>query len=424
MFDDSQPYLTALLLAGLAGLAVTVLPRILHTRLLSVPLVLLLLGVGVFALPMGFDAPQQAEHALLFERLTELAVVCALMACGLKLDRSFSWAGWQSTFLLLGVVMPATILAVAVLGWLAGLPLAGAALLGAVLAPTDPVLATDVQVGPPRQEDEEDEVRFALTAEAGLNDGLAFPFVAAAMLMTTGGAGDWIGRWLAVDVLYRVVVGVVIGALIGWAIAWTLFRTVREGRKPWPMEGPAALAATLLSYALAEMAGGYGFLAVFLAGLAIRRSERDHALHNRLHDFAEVAERLLMAAVLVGLGGAITSGILRELDWRLALVGVALVVVVRPLVGMLSLLPAKEAEVPQRWGISVFGIRGIGSLYYLSYATNHAEFPQAGRIWAAVVFTILVSMVAHGFAAGPFMDWIERAEKARSSRSRSRSGRR
>lgn len=417
MFADSHLYLVGLVVAGLAGLGVTLLPRLLHTRLLSVPMVLLVLGVGVFALPVHLDAPDVGEHAVLFERLTELAVVAALMACGLKLDRPFSWRGWQPTFLLLGVAMPLTIAGVAVAGWWAGLPIASAALLGAALAPTDPVLAGDVQVGPPRQdqtgEGEEDEVRFALTAEAGLNDGLAFPFVAAAMLMAAMGAAPsgWAGRWVLVELLYRVLAGGAVGAVIGWGIAWLLFRTDRVNGEPWPMEGPAALAATLLSYALAEMAGGYGFLAVFLAGLAIRRSERDHTFHNRLHDFADAAERLLMAAVLVSLGGAIWGGILRALDWRLALVGVALVGLIRPAAAMVALLPARHVQLPQRWGISVFGIRGIGSLYYLAFATNHLDFDQADRIWATAVFTIVVSMVLHGFAAGRLMERIERASR-------------
>ena len=99
------------------------------------------------------------------------------MGAGLKLDRPVSWRGWESSWRLLGIAMPLTIAGIAFLGWtILGLGIGAALLLGAVLAPTDPVLASDIQVGPP-QSGKEDEVRFALTSEAGLNDGAAFPFV-------------------------------------------------------------------------------------------------------------------------------------------------------------------------------------------------------------------------------------------------------
>lgn len=411
----SPEYLAGLVLAGLAGLGVTLLPRLLSRRLLTVPMVLVALGLAAFWLPLGLPVVDPLDaHGTVAQRLTEFAVVTALMACGLKLDRVFSWKAWKSTWLLLGVAMPLCIAAMALLGVWAGLPVASALLLGAVLAPTDPVLASEVQVGPPgdsgTEDGDEDEVRFALTAEAGLNDGLAFPFVKAAILMATVGASPaaWGWRWLGVDLLLKTVVGFAAGAAVGWLIARLLFRTDRDD-EPWPLEGPAALAAALLSYAVAELAGGYGFLAVFVAGLAIRRSERDHEFHERLHDFADAAERLLMAAVLVGLGGALADGVLGALDWRLAGLSVALVLVVRPASALVALLGARHVHRPQRWGIALFGIRGLGSLFYLAYALQHAGFAEADRLWATVAFTVLLSMVLHGFAAGPLMQRIERS---------------
>jgi NhaP-type Na+/H+ or K+/H+ antiporter len=157
-----------------------------------------------------------------------------------------------------------TIAAVALLGWWwAGLVPAAALLLGAALAPTDPVLASDVQVGEPTdEEDSEDEVRFALTSEAGLNDGLAFPFVNAAIAMALDAGGGWFGEWLARDVLYKCAAGILGGLLVGKMLGRLFFRAKRHSlRLSRHSEGFLALAATFLAYGLVELAGGYGFLA-------------------------------------------------------------------------------------------------------------------------------------------------------------------
>lgn len=415
----ADTYDLALLVAGLAVLALTFLPRLVAVQPLSAPVLLLALGFGAFALPMGLNTPDPVqEHAVLTERLTELGVIIALMACGLKLDRPFGLGAWRSTWLLLGVVMPITIVAGAVLGAWAGLPAATAVLLGAVVAPTDPVLASDVQVGPPQQHliagTEEDEVRFSLTAEAGLNDGLAFPFTNAAILMASVGVapGVWMGRWVTVELGYKVAVGLVGGLAVGWLLARLLFNTRTATQFAEQLEGPVALAATLIVYAVTELAGGYGFIAVFICALVMRATEREHRYHHHLHDFAEEAERLLMAAVLVGLGGAVAGGLLDALDWQLILVGLALVFVVRPGAGMIGLAGARGSR-PEQFGMAFFGIRGVGSLYYLAYALNHAGFPQAERLWALVAFVILVSVIVHGLSARPVMEGLDRLRARR-----------
>lgn len=411
-----ETYDVGLLVAGLAVLGATILPRLLARRPLTLPVALVALGVIVFALPLGLDAPDPVGlHAPLVERLTELGMIIALFACGLKLDRPLGWRTWRSTWLLLGIAMPLTIVAAAALGWWAGLPAATAVLLGAVIAPTDPVLASDVQVGPPRQHasgcGEEDEVRFSLTAEAGLNDGLAFPFTNIAILMAVAGIApsNWIGEWLMVDVAYRIVVGTLAGAAIGWAFSRLLFRTPVETHLAEALGGPAALAVTLISYAVTELVGGYGFIAVFVSALAIRNAEREHEYHEHLHDFAEEGERLLMAAILVGLGGSLMGGILSPLDWSLVLVGLVLVFLVRPGVGNLALRGNRSLSRPERWGMSFFGVRGIGSLYYLTHALEEASFPQAERLWALVVFVVVVSVIVHGLTATPLLARIDRS---------------
>ena len=400
-------------LIGVGALLAGILPRLVERRPLSMPIAFLALGMLVFALPLGLPDADPTAHPKLTEHLTEVGVIVALMGAGLKIDRPLSRRGWASTWRLLAIAMPVTIAAVAFLGWWwAGLVPASAMLLGAALAPTDPVLASDVQVGEPTdEEDSEDEVRFALTSEAGLNDGLAFPFVYAAIGMATVAGLGWAGEWVLTDVLYKGAVGLVGGLLIGKLLGRLFFRTEREElRLARHSEGFLALAATFLAYGLVEVAGGYGFLAVFIAARAIRSAERSHEYHQVLHDFAEQTERLLTVMLLLLFGGAVVGGLLAPLTWPAALAGLALILVIRPVAGFLSLrgAPGRRAE---HWVIAVFGIRGIGSFYYLAYATTHAEFPGVDLLWATIGFVVLVSVVLHGIAATPVMRLLDQSNE-------------
>jgi NhaP-type Na+/H+ or K+/H+ antiporter len=389
-------------LAGLAALGGALLPRLIGRLPASPPMVFLVLGFVVFSLPLGLRAVDPIEHSEATEYLTEIGVIVALMGAGLKIDRPPGWHSWSTTVRLLAVTMPLTILLTALLGWWAvGLAPATAALLGAVLAPTDPVLASDVQVGPPGGDPhEEDELRLSLTSEAGLNDALAFPFTNAAIAMALAGTHPrgWLLEWLAIDVAYKLVIGLVGGILVGKLLGLIVFRAPEHMRLATKGEGFVALAGTFLAYGLTEAAGGYGFLAVFVAAVVLRRSECDHDYHETLHDFAEQTEQLLMIALVVLLGGAVASGILDPLTWGAAAVGLLVLFVVRPLTAWFGLT---RTSIPrgERAAISFFGIRGIGSLYYLAYALNAATFPNADRLWALVAFTIVVSIVVHGTTA-------------------------
>lgn len=407
----------AFALLGLGALLAGVLPRLLERRPLSMPIAFLGLGMVVFLLPTGLPVPDPLAHPGLTTHLTEVGVLVALMGAGLKIDRPLGRRRWSSTWRLLAVAMPLTILGVAVLGWWwVGLAPAAALLLAAALAPTDPVLAADVQVGEPTDaEDSEDEVRFALTSEAGLNDGLAFPFVYAALALAAAGTAPhrWLGRWLTVDVGYKLAVGLAAGLAIGWLLGRLFFRARSETlRLARHSEGFLALAATFLAYGITEVLGGYGFVAVFVAARAIRSAERSHEYHQVLHDFAEQIERLLTVLLLMLFGGAVVGGLLAPLTWPAVGVALALLLVVRPLAGWLCLrgAPGRRTE---HWVIAAFGIRGIGSFYYLAYATAHAHFPDAELLWATVGLVVVVSVVVHGVAATPVMQILDRhAERA------------
>lgn len=406
-----DPYIIVITMIGFASIGAAIMPRLVANKPLSFPIIYVAIGAIVFLLPLGIGFPDPLEHIALTQRLTEFVVIVSLMGAGLKLDRGLSLAGWRSTIRLMAFTMPVTIAAGAILGWwAAGLAPATAVLLGAVIAPTDPVLASDVQVGPPG-ETEEDETRFTLTAEAGLNDGLAFPFVHMAMAMAVAGMApsNWLGDWLLMDVGYKIIVGLIAGVIIGRLLAHAIFGWANKVNLSRSADGFVALGASLLAYGVTELVGGYGFLAVFVAAYTLSRFERDHEYHTTLHDFSEEIERLLSAALLVAFGGALVGGLLGPLTWQGAAVGVALVLIVRPVAGYIATIGTGVRR-HERAAIAFFGIRGAGSFYYLAYAVHEEAFADIGHIWAIVAFVVLLSIILHGVTAGPIMQELDRRQ--------------
>lgn len=391
------------LLAALGGGIILAywLPRFVSGREPAASALLILAGAVGFAVVPGMPAALDPVDApRLWELTSEIALIVGLFGVGLRIDRLVKLPLWSPTIRLLVIAMPLTIAAVAFLGWwFAGMTLAGAILLGAVLAPTDPVLAGDVQVGPPL-EGGEHPVRFTLTAEAGLNDGLAFPFVHLGLLIAGAGllSAELAAEWALRDLLYRVAVGAGAGAAIGWALGKILFDFPREYALARTGSGVIALAGVLLCYGLTELAEGYGFIAAFVSGVTLRRAESRHDFHRRLHDFSESIEHALTAVLLVMLGGALPA-LWPALDLAHAAIGLALIFVVRPLVGWLSLAGTKLKR-RERLVVAFYGVRGVGSIYYLAYAGTHIELVNKAELWAAIAFAILVSTVVHGLSAG------------------------
>ena len=399
------------LVAGLALLLGAVLPRLLRRYAISAPIAFvgagLLLGLAVDRTRLSPIAePELVKH------FAELTILVALMGVGLAIDRPIGWRRWNVTWRLLLVAMPACIAAVAGAGWLLGLAPATALLLGAVLSPTDPVLASDVQVQGPTtgagaEPEEDDEVRFALTSEAGLNDGLAFPFVYAAVFAVTKGAvGDWALEWFVWDLIGRTVIGVAVGVGVGWLLGKMAFSApsptfrLADSREP-----VLALAMTLGVYGLAQVLHGYGFVAVFVAALVLRAAERNHDFHEELHGFIEQLEHILTWGILLLLGVAITGGLLAPLTLSGAAIGLLLVLVIRPLTAWVALAgtPMRHSE---RWVTAAFGVRGVGSVFYLAYAG--ADFrTDLPWLWATVGFTVVLSVVVHGVAATPLMRMLD-----------------
>ncbi len=409
-------------IAGASALLAAMLPRLLSDRAFSLPMAFLGLGVLLGFAP-GLPRVDPTEHGVLVEHLTEVVVIISLMGAGLAIDRAIGWRRWASTWRLIAIAMPLTVALLAITGHvLGGLPLAAAVLLGAVLAPTDPVLAGDVQVGEPSEETHEDEVRFAVTSEAGLNDGAAFPAVYLALgLAAAGGWGSWVGEWVLVDVVVRLAIGVVVGLAVGVGLGRVFFRATQDFlRLSDDVEGFTALAVCFLAYGLTQLVYGYGFVAVFVAACAIRAAERSHGAHQVAHSFIEQVERMLTAWLLLLLGVAIADGLLRDLTWQLAATVLLLVLVIRPFVGWVS-LRGTAGGTREKMVIAFFGVRGIGSLYYLAYALENGEFP-AGPLWAAVGFAVALSVVLHGSTATPVVRWMDQARHARRSQLEERRG--
>ncbi|WP_245777820.1 cation:proton antiporter [Lentzea xinjiangensis] len=405
--------------AGLATLAAALLPRLLARAPISMPMLILGAGALTFTVVDPLPDPDPDAHGTVLLHLTEICVIISLMGAGLALNRAVSLRGWASTWRLLAVTMPLSMLAVGVLGWAAlGLGVAASVLLAAALAPTDPVLASEVQVAEPAEnpDTDEDEARFALTSEAGLNDGLAFPFTYAAIAISLAGVAPsaWLGHWLAVDVLWRVACGLAIGLAVGWLLGKLFFSVPSDKlRLSEHAEGFVAFAATFLAYGITELAEGYGFLAVFVCACTIRAAERHHGYHQVLHSHVEQAERLLTVLIVFLLGGAAATGLLAGLTWTEVVVAAVILLVVRPLTGWIGLLAGKTGP-RERTVIAFFGVRGVGSLFYITYALQEGQFDGHDALWRITGLVVIGSILVHGLSATPVM-WLldhKREQKA------------
>jgi NhaP-type Na+/H+ or K+/H+ antiporter len=405
-------YIVVLAVFGLVVLLTAWLPMVLKELPLSLPIFCVGLGALIFAFPdIPGVMPHPMEELAIVERASEFVVIISLMGAGLKIDRPFGWGRWKLTWRLLGISMPITILALAVLGQsLLGLGLATAILLAASLAPTDPVLASDIQVGPPGS-GEEDEVRFTLTSEAGLNDGLAFPFILLAVALAHEISATSVAEWFVYAVLWKIAAGVGVGYAVGRVLGWLTFHLPNRAKLSRTGSGFVALGITALAYGGTEMVRGYGFLAVFVAALALRATEPEHDYHQKLHDFAEELERLMMMVLLVLLGGAMTGAdLFQALTWEAAAFAALALFVVRPLAGWIGLIGTDRPS-GEKMAISFFGIRGLGSIYYLSYALQKEAFDHAALLWSVTGFIILVSIVLHGVTVTPVMRNLDRRRK-------------
>jgi sodium/hydrogen antiporter len=408
--------------------AIFVIMALSVTRLQRLPLtasiLYLLVGVGIGPLGLGLLRLDALEQSAILLRIAEVAVIVSLFTAGLKLRLPLRSPRWRvpvalaTASMVLGIAL-LSVSAYAVLG----LPVGAALLLGAILAPTDPVLASDVQVEGPF---DKDTVRLSLTAEAGLNDGAAFPFVLLGLALLglhDLGTGGW--RWIAIDLVWASAAGLGVGWILGSGIGRLVLYLRQRHQEAVGLDDFLALGLIALSYGAALSIHAYGFLAVFAAGVALRHVEMNRArgrtpgddaasksqaatdprhapafLARAVLHFNEQLERIGEVVIVIAVGALLTEAAtaLHHL-WLVPF----LLVVARP-VSVAPVLLLMRTSWLQRLLIGWFGIRGVGSIYYLMYAIERGLDPQLARDMIGITLSVVAaSIVIHGLSATPLM---------------------
>jgi NhaP-type Na+/H+ or K+/H+ antiporter len=398
------------------------------------------LGVGILLGPtflniFGFDPRLQSA---LFEVLTEIALLISLFSAGIKMPVPFKRQRWSAPMRLAWLSMSLTVGLVALFGYyVLNLPAGGAVLLGGILAPTDPVLATDVQV---RHAGDKDQLRFTLTCEAGMNDGSALPFVllGIGMLGLTDSAEHPL-RWLLTDVLWATAGAVLIGVVAGAGLARLGWKLRASDPKHEIMDDLVGLGMIAIVYSVATLFMASGFLAVFFAAVALRQTElvlagapkdrhglmepdtakSEAARISETHEapltvsteslvFKEHLERLSELTLVLLLGGMIS---LKSLQWDAVWMAVFLFVIARPLSVFVG-LAGSDTNLRMRAMTGWFGVRGIGSIYYLMFAIEAGVAPElAAQLTRITLCVIMLSILVHGFSVKPLMDTMWRRRR-------------
>lgn len=418
------------IVVGLLLVAMALSDSVMRRMPLTTGMLYLAAGVGLGPLGLGLLALDPVEQAELLERVAEIVVVVSLFAAGLKLRAPLTERRWVVPVVLAFGSMALTVGMIALVGWaLLGLPIGAAVLLGAVLAPTDPVLASDVQVDEPA---DRDRLRFSLTGEAGLNDGTAFPFVMLGLGLLglhELGAGGW--RWWAVDVVWAIAGGLAVGTLLGTLVGRLVIYLRQEHREALGLDDFLALGLITLSYGLALLVHTYGFLAVFAAGLAVRRIERRHTgeeeppptveaageseeaeeeatdpdtapayMAQAVLGFSEQLERIGTVAVVLLVGGMLVPD---RFAYAVLWFAPLLFLVIRPL-AVAPVVLASELSRLQRRLLAWFGIRGIGSVYYLSFAVARGVPEAEARVLMSItLWVVAASIIVHGISVKPLI---------------------
>jgi sodium/hydrogen antiporter len=398
-------YILDLLVIGLLLLLVVLGSGWIQRLPLSYALIYLI--VGILLSPYGWNLIQIRPDTQFLERLTEFVVLISLFSCGLKMNRPLTRWAWNSTIRLIGFLMPLSIFGIAAIGhWLLRLEWGEAILLGAILAPTDPVLASEVQLDDP---EDRDELRFGLTSEGGVNDALAFPFVYFGLhWLENENWQDWFGRWVAIDLIWAIGAGFVVGIVVTRMLIWIEHRLQRYRPVDELMEDFVGLGTILIVYAIAELVHGYGFVAVFVSGVVVSRQRFNSPKTVSRLRFMEQLEKLTEVGTILLLGSLLRIEPVLRFAMPALLVSAILLFVIRPLGAWISTIgsPIPPAT---RWFFGWFGIRGVGSLYYLSYALGEGLEGEVGELIAWTTFIVVViSVTLHGVSATPLMQWYKR----------------
>jgi sodium/hydrogen antiporter len=379
---------------------------------LPISYAIIYLIAGIILSPYGFKVIQIRPGAEFLERLSEFVILISLFSCGLKINRPLRPWAWRSTARLIGILMPICIFAVAAIAhWGLGMGVGAAILLGAILAPTDPVLASEVQLA---DLEDRDELRFGLTSEGGLNDALAFPFVYFGLRWIKDSQWqNWLAEWVLVDLIWAIAAGLVMGVITAQAIVWLDRKLQRVRRVDVIMEDFVALGMILLTYSLTEIVNGYGFLAVFVAGIATQRFSDNADRQISQLEFMETLEKLSEIGSILLLGSLLRIEPIVQFFWPGLLVGGLLLFVIRPVGALISTVGQRSHPV-HPWLFGWFGIRGVGSLYYLFYSLGEGLKSEMGEqiAWITMI-TVIMSILFHGVTSTPLMNWYNQRIGAR-----------
>lgn len=408
---NAQPYFVAMAYLGFAISIVAFLP--LYTKRIKITYIipLLCLGMAMYLLGAPLPWPDPLWDLDITKIITEAIVIISLMTAGLKIGTQYKWREWKRPFLLIVITMPLFMLAIFLIShYMLGLNGPVSLLLAAVLAPTDPVLASEIQLKEHQHEDhKETGMQFTLTAEAGMNDGLAFPFVFLAILWSKANSFveiDWF-HFFGFYMVYKIIGGLLIGAVIGYL--YSSIAVYHEKRQTkFILSGFIAFTLTFLSYGLAEILGTYGFLSVFGTGLFLqyhRPKNEDEDLDDFMLPFIEEIEKIMVVLWTIFFGGSLLSGILTYTNLWGILMSLSVVLIIRPILGYLAMRFTTYSN-KKKWAIGFFGIKGIGSFFYLFFALLEGNFKDYESLYGIVSYTVLFSIIIHGLTSLRVLDYF------------------
>lgn len=412
-------YFVILLIVGITSLFASFSPIILKRFKISFTIPLLFLGAILYYLKAPLPWPDPIWNESLTIHFSELVVIISLMVAGLKIGLNYSWKEWRNPLRLLGITMPLFMVAVFLFTYYI-LKFDGpiSLLLAAVLAPTDPALASEIQLNKKQSASSKNVgIQYNLTAEAGLNDGLAFPFIFLAIIWSKNGslgAEQW-QEWLSFYLIYKLVIGILVGIIIGFLYSYFTKKLSNDNNRKIH-QAFVAISLTLISYGLAEILNSYGFLSVFFAGLFAhyhQHQKNEKTESEPSLSFIENIEKFLIIFWIIFFGGSVMSGILDFITTTSLLFCFGLVLILRPLLGYISFYKT-DLTPKKKLAISFFGIRGIGSVFYLSYAIKHGNFQDANQLYSIVALVILISIILHGFTAKRMINAFDDIEKKNS----------
>ncbi|MBJ6125663.1 cation:proton antiporter [Microvirga splendida] len=381
------------------------------------PPTLVALGIGIALGPEGFgliDLQKLGEQSSILEKAARLTLGISLVGVALRIPRVFIRRNWREMLVLIGLGMLlmwaiSTVLVYLILG----LPFWLAALIGAIVTPTDPVASSPIVTGSVAEENIPDRLRNAISFESGANDGLGYLFVFLPFLMLTRPAGEALSHWVLPTFLWDIGMATALGPLIGYTAAKLLQGSERHGaiQSDWRLIYTAALA--LFAIGAGRLIGSDEVLVAFAAGAAftqvVSASERDNEEQGQ-----EAINRFFVIPIIVLLGTALPWKGWFELGWSGVILAVAVLLLRRPPVLLLlrPLLPGIRG-VPDALFLGWFGPVAVAAIYYASMMEHKLGNPV---IWHVVSLVICSSILAHGVTGAPLTRLFGRKAGKRSAR--------